>query len=59
MRLLLESGAGKDLATSNGVTALRHASYKDHVEVVRLLIGSGAGQDLVGNDGATALMVAS
>ena len=58
-RLLLESGADKDLASNDGATALIMACYNGHLEVVRLLLESGTRKDLATNDGVTALFLAS
>ena len=59
MRLLLDSGADKNLAEKHGCTALMFASQNGHLEVVRLLLVSGAGKNLARNNGSTALMLAS
>ena len=73
VRLLLESGADKDLANNDGrtariiasqnghhdgSTALMMASQNGHLEVVRLLIKFGADMNLATNDGQTAGMLA-
>ena len=59
MRLLLDSGADKDLANNNARTALMLASRIGRLEVVRVLLEYGADKDLAGNHGRTALMHAS
>eukprot|EP00439_Symbiodinium_sp_Y106_P053888 s269_g7.t1 len=58
-RLLLESGAEKDVANDQGFTALITASASGRVEVVRLLLEAGANPNLADEDGCTALMIAS
>ena len=59
VRLLLESGAAKDLAKRTGATMFFMASQQGHLEIARLLLESRAEKDLATNKGATALMVAS
>ena len=51
VRLLLQSGAYKDLAMTHAETALMLASTNGHLEVVRLLLESGAVKDLPRNYG--------
>ena len=41
VRLLLEAGADKDAADTDGDTALNHAAHYGHLEVVRLLLQAG------------------
>ena len=59
VRLLLEFGADKDLATIEGGTALMLAAQEGHVEIARLLLDMGASKDLTTSNGTTALMLAS
>ena len=58
VRLLLQEGADKDKANSNGATALLIASYKGHLDIVRFLLQEGADKDKEENNGTTALFVA-
>ena len=58
-RLLLEAGADKDAARSNGTTPLLIAAGNGHLEVVRLLLGAGADKDTAKSTGATALIIAA
>ena len=59
VRLLLDTGTGKDMTDSFGDTALIKASYKGHVPFVRLLQEAGANTDFAGEHGSTALSFAS
>ena len=60
MRLLLEAGAVKDAATTDGATALHMAAQESQLEVVQLLIESGADKDAAATDDrATALCIAA
>lgn len=58
VRLLVESGAAKDQATSDGPTPLCLASQGGHLDVVQLLVQVGAAKDHVTNDGYTPLLLA-
>ncbi|CAK8994200.1 unnamed protein product [Durusdinium trenchii] len=57
VRLLLEAGADKDAADTDGSTALQFAAGKGHchLKVVRLLLEAGADKDAADTDGCTAL----
>ena len=57
--MLLEAGAGIDLANRPGRTALTAASETGHIEVVRLLPEAGAHIELADDVGSTALLMAS
>lgn len=48
-----------DVPDSSSLTALMHASFHGHTEVVRVLLDWGASIDLTTNNGKTALMYAS
>ena len=54
VRLLLASGADKELARNSGMTARMMASEHGHLEVVRLLLECGADKDSAMNVGRTA-----
>ena len=53
--LLLNAGADKDKADSDGWTPLHEASNCEHAEVVKLLLNAGAKVHLVDNQGRHAL----
>ncbi|CAK9100631.1 unnamed protein product [Durusdinium trenchii] len=61
VRLLLEAGADKDAADTDGSTALQFAAGKGHchLKVVRLLLEAGADKDAADTDGSTALHFAA
>ena len=59
VRLLLEAGADKDAANTDGSTALFFAAQNGHLEVVRLLLEAGADKDAADTDGWTALHIAA
>ena len=44
VRLLLESGAAKDVSNAHGATALHLAARRGHFEVVKVLLDFGAQQ---------------
>ena len=59
VRLLLEAGADKDSATTNGATALYGAAHNGHSEVVQCLLEADAEKDAATINGTTALNVAA
>ena len=59
VRLLLEAGADKDSATTDGATALLEAAMAGHLEVVRLLLETGAYKDGATTHAAMVLFVAA
>ena len=59
VRLLLEAGADKDAADTDGDTALHIAAKEGHLEVVRLLLEAGADKDAADTDGYTPLHFAA
>ena len=59
VRLLIEAGAEKNHAKTEGATPLFIASQMGHAEVVRLLGEAGADKNQAMTDGATPLYIAS
>jgi ankyrin repeat protein len=57
-QLLLEAGADKDQARTDGSTPLYIACKHDHIKVVRLLLEAGADKDQARTDGCTPLFAA-
>jgi hypothetical protein len=55
VRLLVEAGANKDKAGTNGFTPLYAACQKGHIKVVRLLVEAGADKEKAANNGHTPL----
>jgi ankyrin repeat protein len=59
-RLLIQAGADKDKAITNGATPLYIASEKVHLDIVRLLIEAGADKDNTRDtDGVSPMFMAS
>ena len=59
VRALLDAGADKDLANSNGATAL-HVAVKDgHDAIVRMLLAAGASKTKRDASGKAALELAT
>src|SRR5687768_8890573 len=42
VRLLVEAGADVNLADSNGITPLAHASHRGYQQIIEILVGAGA-----------------
>ena len=59
VKLLLKKGVQVDLQDGLGRSALMHASWEGHGEVVRLLLEKGAQVDLQDGDGLSSLALAS
>ena len=57
MRTLLDAGADKDLALSDGWTL--SCDRQEHDAIARALLGAGADKDLALSDGWTPLLVAA
>ncbi len=55
---LLRDGAGVDVPTADGTTALHWAIYRDDAELAALLIDAGADANAVNRNGATPLTLA-
>ena len=55
----LEAGRHVDLQSTEGWTALHHASINGHVDIVRLLLARGAARDLANAKGDTPLHLAA
>ena len=51
-RYLIERGANKEAATSDGATSLHFAAFDGHTEVVRMLVEHGANKDALDRWGA-------
>ncbi|XP_033122240.1 ankyrin repeat domain-containing protein 39-like [Anneissia japonica] len=49
-RLLIQSGANKDIQRKDGATALHASAFNGHNDICRLLIQSGANKDIQEND---------
>ena len=56
VELLLENGAQVDLQGGKGWSALMHASWSGHSEVVQLLLDKGAQVDLLSGVRFSALL---
>ena len=54
-RLLLEAGADKDAAKTDGETELIVAAQEGYLDIVRLMLDAGADKDAANTDVATAL----
>ena len=59
VRLLVEAGADKDVASNRGNTALMLAALEGHAEVVRVLVEAGADMNMADSYGNTARMLAA
>ena len=57
--LLLEAGANKDAANSDGITALHRAARMGHAQVVQLLLEAGADKNAADSDRRTGLHFAA
>jgi len=51
VRCLVENGANKEAATTNGWTPLLIAALKGHVDTVRYLVENGANKDAADKNG--------
>ena len=59
VRMLLDAGADKDLATNDGCTPLHIAAERGNAAVVRALLDAGADKTMCMFSGQTALDLAS
>jgi ankyrin repeat protein len=59
VKLLLNYGAGINIARNDGATPLILAAQEGHIDVVKLLLDKGAEVDKAMNDGTTPLIVAA
>ena len=57
VQLLLEAGAGANIASNTGSTALHLACSWGHAEAVIVLLNAGANRELIDQDGKTPVMV--
>ena len=56
LQLLLDAGANKDQANSEGETPLMLAAQRAHSRIVRVLLQAGARKDMIDKCGNSALM---
>ena len=56
LQLLLDAGANKDQANSEGETPLMLAAQRAHSRIVRVLLQAGARKDMIAKCGNSALM---
>ncbi|MFZ0739572.1 MAG: TonB family protein [Candidatus Acidiferrales bacterium] len=57
-KLLVEAGAGMELANPRGTTPLMHAAGRNYLDILDVLIRAGAKMDRQDNEGRTALIYA-